>query len=56
MALQNLLAQLLVPTAVVFLFAVSLLGLALGVGLALGRPGVFSFIGFMTDGFRRGRR
>jgi hypothetical protein len=48
MASQDLLAQLLIPTLVVFLFAVSLLGLALGLGLVLGRPGTFSFITLMN--------
>jgi hypothetical protein len=48
MSAQSLLAQVLAPTLVVFLFAVSLLGLALGLALVLGRPGVFSFIGFMN--------
>ena len=48
MATQTLLAQILVPTLIAFVFAVSLLGLALGAGLALGRPGVHSFITVMN--------
>ena len=48
MSLQALLVQILVPTLVVFLFGVSMLGLALGAGLALGRPGIASFIELMN--------
>jgi hypothetical protein len=45
---HNLLAQLLVSAVVVFLFVVSLLGLALGLGLILRSSATLPFIGLMN--------
>jgi hypothetical protein len=45
---QALLTQILIPGVVVFLFAVSVLGLALGLGLVLRTAGTLGFIAFMN--------
>jgi hypothetical protein len=48
MTTQNLLVQLLVPAVVVFLFVVSVLGLALGLGLALRSSAMARFMELMN--------
>ena len=48
MPTQNLLTQILVSSVVVFLFATSLLGLIIGLGLLLRSPGILRFMAVMN--------